>query len=243
MPLEGGHYAVGVVARAPKRGGTLFGYFFGPARNAIPSPSELAYSPEDAVYVCRFYDEPLTTRHWPIIHSSTTWNRSEWPMPEFHNPHSHWLVGHGIAVQYAEENPDRCVGQREITVDEESDYPPDEGVFPDSHLKYRMEELLGVPHPPERAEAAAPLPAEPGVTHWLFLPAATIDQAREQLALLGFDDVVVLDERENGLVDVLVSQTGDVDALRAQADSVEAELTTLATSLGGEYDGTEWALP
>jgi hypothetical protein len=163
-------------------------------------------------------------------------------MPEFHNPHSQWLLGHGTAVQYSEDNPGRFLGQREITLEEEADYPPDEGVFPDSHLEYRMEELLGLPHSRDAAPET-PVPTEPGVTHWLFVPAAAVDQARERLGQRGFDDVAVLEERENGLVGVLVTQMGDLEALRGLVDAVEAELTALAASLGGHYDGAEWALP
>jgi hypothetical protein len=43
VPLRDGGYAVGLVARMDNRGGVL-GYFFGPRRDDVPSPSDVEAS-------------------------------------------------------------------------------------------------------------------------------------------------------------------------------------------------------
>jgi hypothetical protein len=241
LPVDG--YAVGTVARAARRGHTLFGYFFGPIRSGVPSPADLeGYSASDAVYVCRFYGEGLLAGRWPIVNSSEPWLRGEWPMPEFHLPDNQVLAGQSFAVRYSEEEPNRFLGQREISQEEEADYPPDEGVFGTLRLERLVAELLGSPRRrPSRGKLEGAV--KEGVTHWLLIPAAAVEEFRRHLDPLAFDTVIALDRREDGLVYVLVTELGKLDALRSTVKNVEAKLTSLARSFGGQHDGTDWALP
>jgi hypothetical protein len=58
FPLGDAGYAVGLIARAPKRGDVLFGYFFGPLRSELPSAMDVeSLTPSDAVLLLRFFDE------------------------------------------------------------------------------------------------------------------------------------------------------------------------------------------
>ena len=89
VPIGTGEYAVGVVARAQRRGDTLLGYFFGPVRHELAKPEEIGdYEAADSVLIARFRHDALVSGRWPLIDSATEWERSEWPMPEFHVPFS-----------------------------------------------------------------------------------------------------------------------------------------------------------
>jgi immunity protein 26 of polymorphic toxin system len=85
VPLAGGGFARGVVARMTpkgKRGNLLLGYFFGPrlsAQNSNLPPT----NPSDAVMVGRFGDLHLFDGKWQIIGQMPQWVRSQWPIPEF----------------------------------------------------------------------------------------------------------------------------------------------------------------
>ena len=76
VPLEGGGYAVGVLARFRKGpyGSNLFGYFFGPRRRALPSLEELKrLTPDDAINACHFGHLGLVQNEWPIIGRNEPW--------------------------------------------------------------------------------------------------------------------------------------------------------------------------
>lgn len=242
IPLAASGYAVGLVARAPRRGDTLFGYFFGPIRSDLPPAEELrAYARGDAICVARFEDDALVDGRWPILVSPDNWQRSAWPMPEFHMPLMQELAGESVAVRYSEDDPDLFVGQRPISREEEADYPPDEGVFPPEHLEHYLGELLGAPSVALGTEGRT-MAVEEGVRHFLIVPSEAVGQLKRELAALGFDDVEIV-EREDGMTDLSPFQGGSIDTLLAAADDMEAQLTALAHSVGGEYDGREWALP
>jgi hypothetical protein len=85
LPVERGQYAVGLIARAPRRGGVLLGYFFGPRRIEEPSMQWLnARIPSQAVLVCRFKDTPLFRGEWRLLGSLAGFDRARWPVPAFH---------------------------------------------------------------------------------------------------------------------------------------------------------------
>ena len=85
MPVERGQYVIGLIARVPKRGGVLLGYFFGPRRTSPPNDAWLAglHAPQ-AVYVCRFKDSSLFRGEWQLLCSLEGFDRSHWPVPAFH---------------------------------------------------------------------------------------------------------------------------------------------------------------
>jgi hypothetical protein len=98
VPLRGGGFAVGLVARSAKRGGTILCYFFGPRLESVPKLSEIAHlTSASAIRVIRVGDLGLIRGEWPIIGQAVPWNHTSWPMPVFIrrgilSPHINWLV-------------------------------------------------------------------------------------------------------------------------------------------------------
>lgn len=243
VPLGEAGYAVGLVARAAKRGDTLFGYFFGPLRAELPSMEEFdGLTPSDAVLVTRFEDEALESGDWPILASTDAWERDAWPMPEFHMPATQALTGESFAVRYSEDAPHRYMGHRPIALHEERAFPPDHGAYAPGRLANVLRDHLGVPRESGRDDELE-LVVEEGVRHFLLIPRKAVDDVRRELSKLGFGDVSLLEEREGGIADVEVYERGSVEALQSSVDGVEARLSALAERHSGEYDGREWALP
>ncbi len=103
IPLRRGGYAVGLVARRPRRGTVMLGYFFGPARKALPTEEGLAaIRAEQAQLVCRLKDTPLHRGVWPVVGRCARWRRKDWPMPAFFRREG--LSGRGIRVEYDSDN-------------------------------------------------------------------------------------------------------------------------------------------
>ena len=114
VPLRSDGFALGVVARATKKGRVLLGYFFGPCRHSIPHVSELSsLCPDEAVLVVRFGDLALINKEWPIIGSSTPWNRRCWQMPSFIRTDD--MSGRAWEVTYSDDDPSRVVTETLIT--------------------------------------------------------------------------------------------------------------------------------
>ncbi len=85
LPVERGQYAVGLIARVPKRGGVLLGYFFGPRRTSPPLDEWLkALHAQQAAFVGRFKDASLFRGEWKLLCSLDRFERSGWPVPPFH---------------------------------------------------------------------------------------------------------------------------------------------------------------
>jgi len=85
LPVEPGQYGVGLVVRAPRRGGILLGYFFGPRRTRAPEPSWMeSRNPAQAVFVARFRDKALFQGLWPLVSHWPHFDRRHWPVPAFH---------------------------------------------------------------------------------------------------------------------------------------------------------------
>lgn len=83
VPLRKGGFAVGIVARANKRG-CLLCYFYGPKRISAPTLAEVeSLKPQDAIRKFLAGDLGLIEGNWPIIGESKLWNRTDWPMPIF----------------------------------------------------------------------------------------------------------------------------------------------------------------
>lgn len=118
LPVERGQYAVGLVARAPRRGGVLLGYFFGPRRNLEPSAEWLnARTPQQSVLVCRFKDLALFRGEWKLLQSLPSFNRAQWPVPAFHRFEGSVTYVPGAStvtdwrVEYADENMNTPVSE------------------------------------------------------------------------------------------------------------------------------------
>jgi hypothetical protein len=112
VPLKEGGFAVGVVARTPRNGKVLLGFFFGPQRAGIPTMREIqSLKPSKAIQVIRFGDLHLIRKRWPIIGDHPEWKRSEWPTPQFLRQNemspTAWLV------TYSDDDPS-CVLSEDV---------------------------------------------------------------------------------------------------------------------------------
>jgi hypothetical protein len=108
LPLEGGGFGVGVVARAAPKGRILLAYLFGPKRGTVPTLAQVeGLKAQDAVLAVRISDLGLIRGGWPIIGHSESWQRSGWPMPLFVRREGRraWLV------HYADDNPNSRVAE------------------------------------------------------------------------------------------------------------------------------------
>ncbi len=108
VPLEGGGFGVGVVARSAPKGRIILAYLFGPKRGTVPTLTQVeALIARDAVLSIRVSDLGLIQRAWPIIGQSSFWQRSYWPMPIFIRREGSmaWLV------YYADDNPNSRVAE------------------------------------------------------------------------------------------------------------------------------------
>jgi len=85
LPVERGQYAIGLIARVPRRGGVLLGYFFGPRRTSPPNDEALnSLHPQQAAFVCRFKDSALFRGEWKLLCMLKGFDRAHWPVPGFH---------------------------------------------------------------------------------------------------------------------------------------------------------------
>jgi hypothetical protein len=106
IPLVGGGYALGVVARArPRRAGKiLFAYFFGPKSVDVPTLADVSgLVTEEAITNALIGDLYLIEGSWPILGSLPDWKREEWPIPLF--LHRESLTDRVWRVRYADDDP------------------------------------------------------------------------------------------------------------------------------------------
>jgi hypothetical protein len=142
VPLKGGRYAVGIIARSqPGRRGVLFGYFFGPEREVPPTVSDLEdLKPSQAVLVRRFGDLKIRDGVWPIIGRRDDWERDAWPMPAFvRHPE---LGPAAIRVEYDDRDPGRAIAE---TVTSESDVAglPRDGLLGAAAVETLLNRMVG----------------------------------------------------------------------------------------------------
>jgi len=124
VPLPSGGFALGLVARATRRGKILLGYFFGPRSGSIPDPKVIeSLKPSAAVLVARFGDLGLIEGEWPILGMQVAWTRAEWPVPSFVNYDS--LSGRFWRTEYADDDPNRLVSRTPIAEEEAQEFQRD----------------------------------------------------------------------------------------------------------------------
>ena len=116
IPLRDGGYAVGVVARSPKGGKVLLGYFFGPRYGEIPAASTVTnLSSDEAIKVVRFGDISLLRGEWPIVYRPAKWNREDWPMPSF--VRTELPDSRAWRVVYHDNDPNRVMSESRLESD------------------------------------------------------------------------------------------------------------------------------
>ncbi len=126
VPLGGGGYAVGIIARRG-RGGVLFGYFFGPRHGDIPSLAQLeALRPDGAILVGKFGHLGLKDGTWPILGRVGQWERSSWPLPPLVRYEE--LTGRSFRAYYDDSDPNRLLREERIPAGE-AEQGPKEGLM------------------------------------------------------------------------------------------------------------------
>ena len=104
VPLVGGGWARGVIARVPRRGRVLVGYFFGPILESTEGVRLDDLLPERAILRLRFGDLGLIERRWPVVGTVSVWERARWPIPVFVR-FDLLVPGRAILVRYDEDDP------------------------------------------------------------------------------------------------------------------------------------------
>jgi len=77
MPLGDGRFAAGIVTHGTRK--AIYGFFFGPARAAVPRVLDLAaLRPADALWSGWFSDRAIVQQRWPVIGAQPGFVRSDW---------------------------------------------------------------------------------------------------------------------------------------------------------------------
>lgn len=117
VPLRGGGYARGVVARTTVHGRVLLGYFFGPRLESAASANLADLDPANAILRVRFGDLGLINGEWSIVGQVPKWNRAQWPIPDFVRRDPLRKMKARI-VRYSDDDPNRI----------EDEHPIDDGL-------------------------------------------------------------------------------------------------------------------
>ncbi|HQZ15389.1 MAG TPA: immunity 26/phosphotriesterase HocA family protein [Vicinamibacteria bacterium] len=124
VPLRNRGFGVGVVARSGPSGRVLFGYFFGPRREAVPAIDELrGYAAEQAVLVGQFGDLGLMNGTWRILGRQDPWERSAWPMPPMARVDV--VSGQARKVTYSQDDPNQAISETPCGLEEARLLPRD----------------------------------------------------------------------------------------------------------------------
>lgn len=108
VPLLDKRFALGVVARSPRLGKVLLGYFFRYGKTQLPRVGAIPdLKSQDAVLAVIFGDLGLYRGDWPIVGRVQNWRRDSWPMPSFIRREP--LTGAAWKVTYSEDDPSQEV--------------------------------------------------------------------------------------------------------------------------------------
>lgn len=134
VPLPGGGYAAGVVARRAPAGRIMLAYMFGPKRDRLPVLEELEdLRPEQAVRRLRTGDMAILNERWPLLGDSRHWEREAWPMPAFIRRNA--SLQRAWRASYADADPAKLDREESIPFDTP-------GMESDSLYGYGATELL-----------------------------------------------------------------------------------------------------
>lgn len=140
VPLRDRGFSLGVVARSPKGGKVLLGYFFRERFPSVPKPSDLpVLVPQKAIKVVRFGDLSLMTGEWPVVAHQQNWDRDDWPMPKFirRDP----LRERARLITYADNDPNQEIAEEPCAVGT-TGYEAD-GLWGAGYAEIMLTELLG----------------------------------------------------------------------------------------------------
>jgi hypothetical protein len=138
VPLRGGGFARGVVARVAKSE-ILLGYFFGPRLSSSSSVDVSGLDPSRPDLRVRFGDLGLIDGEWRTCGEIGAWDRREWPMPEFVRKDPFGKKG-DILVRYSDNDPARI--ETEHAVSDATGLEPD-AVLGYGAVEIKLSKLLG----------------------------------------------------------------------------------------------------
>lgn len=244
VPLSGGEWAVGLLARMAPEGAVLLGYFFGPSHPALPELRRLkSYQPQNAILVTFFLDPGLCDGEWPVIGKAAGWNRSVWPVPDFGRDDPlredvFWRVRYPEDLNINESYDVRITKAQ-------YDRLPQEGVAGHVYVQAVLSKVLRGDD--DTADTSLPTTGTDAllsddessilVSHYLYFTSADVarrvgDRIRQE------GHQVTVDESASGS-DWLVLVHQMLPAVDDGLDLVVEELEAIAEAEGGEYDGYE----
>ena len=140
VPLEGGGYAVGLIARA-NPGGVLLGYFFGPRRSEVPALGDVAgLQSGDAVLIRKFGHLGIVQGKWPLLGRVDDWDRRDWPTPVFIRYEE--LTGRSFRVFYNDDDPNEVLREEQVAPGTAEQAPKD-GLMGAGFAEAALTQLLG----------------------------------------------------------------------------------------------------
>ncbi len=143
VPMPHG-FAVGLVARQPKRGPVILGYFFGPLRKQLPDEAELTQiKAEQASLICRLKDGALHRGLWRVMGHHHHWRRKDWPSPAFLRREG--LSGRAIRLEYDGDNLTTPAREKEASIPDLS--LPEDVVLDESRVLDTLGKLLAEQKP------------------------------------------------------------------------------------------------
>lgn len=137
VPLPGGGFGVGLVARLG-RPGLVLGYFAPIRYKQIPSIDEINFSAESAVWVKLFGDLGFLDKRWPVLGILTNWDSESWPLPDF--SHHEELTGRCYRISYGGDlrnSPEQMLVPPEDIVG-----LPEHGIAGAKFVELKLERLL-----------------------------------------------------------------------------------------------------
>lgn len=229
VPLAGGAWGLGVVARVTDDGWTCLGYFYGPYPDLPRVEQAAAVRAKTAILVGLFGARGYQTGRWLLIGLMPGFDRAAWPLPEFRSADP--LRGGFQKVIYGEDlmSP-RFTSMR----GSDSALMPDAGLMGDGFVEIRLSRLCGI-------RSGSP-PVEPGsVSDADGVPrrVSARDEAGDQ-ATLGEAE----GEAHSGEIQAVLlhfpAGAARTEGSREPLDAVEDALTTALAAAGvGDLDGDE----
>ncbi|WGM22965.1 Imm26 family immunity protein (plasmid) [Paenarthrobacter sp. OM7] len=142
VPLNGGGYGVGLVARMSSKG-ILLGYFFAQRWAQVPMLSDVKnLSPNDSVLIGRFSYLGLKQGQWEVLGPMAGWVPEEWPMPVFARTEP--ITGRSIQVHYDDSDPSRRLGE-EAVPGGDNEGKPEDGLMGAGYVENVLTGLLAQP--------------------------------------------------------------------------------------------------
>ncbi len=235
IPLGNTGHAVGVVARKPRNGNDVLGYFFGWYGRVAPTLKDVEnYAPSEAVAICIFDDSALANGSWHVLGQAHAWIRDRWPVPDFGQqiPSGLGKSAQTWRVHYPDDDLNSSPTYTPITMDAYARLPRF-GFYPPVAVERLLSSL------PTNASVAKDLPEDderdcsPTISHYLHFPSEmAAGRVVEQVKRDGYAGEISKSDSD-WLVVVIYGGHATIEELA----NMEAQMESIALSHGGVYDG------